>query len=285
MPPVDTPESVPPAEAAAPPPAGGSWFRRTAPRTNWKAIARWIFDQIRWLLPLLWRKFCDAVGYYWGIRKDLAEYICGFMPNLLIAESVRLREVKLDPYESHALAQFGSDGWKLAVPGCCVVCGEPCQHEPMDETLAVDDASRAFWTPALVIVAGLTVGWFLFGRVFATLCIPIGFELGYILRTRVPVRMSLARCDLHVRQTSIPQVLAWGDLLVIRFGHKSVRKVFRYGGSPDVVPKAAAEPPSEPPIAPTPETVPLAESPHPVDAIIQHSAPLQYDDEGNKTII
>ncbi|MBS0265074.1 MAG: hypothetical protein JSS02_24295 [Planctomycetes bacterium] len=281
MAPFDASNTIPPAGASEPapspvPPVGGSWFRPAAPRTNWKAVFKWIVDQLRWLLPWLWRKFCDAVRYYWGIRKALAELICGFAPSLLIPDSVRAREARLDPYESHPMAQFGPDGWKFAVPGCCVVCGQPSQRPTTDETLAVDDASRAFWTPALVIVAGLTVGWFLFGRIFATICIPLGFELGYILRTRVPVRMSLVRCDLHVRQTNIPQVLAWGDLLVVRFGHKSVRKAFRYAGSPDPIVPAPVPTPVE---SPVPESVPLADSPHPETAVIRHSTPPQFTDD------
>jgi hypothetical protein len=107
----------------------------------------------------------------------------------------------------------------------------------------------------------------------------VGFVTGYLLRTRVPVRMSLVRCDDHVRRTNIPQVLAWGNTLVVRFGHKTVRKVFRHGETMDTpLPQTEATPTEGP--TPPPETIPLAESPHPDSAMIRHDAPPTYDVEG-----
>lgn len=273
----NSPDQVPPITAANEPQAVRT--DRVAPVAQWKVIAKWCFEQVRRMAPVGWRFFRDAVRYYWGIREPLKEYILGFAPDLM-AESVRQREVRLAPYESHNMAEFGPDGWKLSVPGRCVVCGEPSQKPPTDETLAVDDASRAFWTPLVVIVCGGTMAWFLFGRWIAVLSIPVGFTVGYLLRTRMPVRMRLVRCDAHVARTNIPQVLAWGNTLVVRFGHKLVRKVFRYGEMMDTAtPQSATSPAEQTASPPPPETIALADSPHPNDAVIRHDAAPTYEVE------
>ncbi len=242
-------------------------------------MAGWCVEWVRKLAPVIWRFFRDAVRYYWGIREPLKEYVFGFAPDLM-SESVRQREVRLAPYESHNMAEFGPDGWKLSVPGRCVVCGDPSQNPSTDETRVVDDASRAFWTPLVVMLLGVTIGWFLLGRWFAAFSIPMGFVVGYLLRTTMPVRMRLVRCDAHVARTNIPQVLAWGNVLVVRFGHKLVRKVFRYGELMDTaVPLSQAAPTEEPAAPPPPETIPLADSPHPDSAVIRYDAMPTYEVE------
>jgi hypothetical protein len=275
MPDPEPPQSAPPVATTAPF-SGAPQPGATVPQAKWKVIAGWCVEWARKVLPLVWRFFRDAVRYYWGVREPLKEYVCGFAPNLM-PESLRQRQVTLAPYETYTMAEFGPDGWKVLVPGRCVVCGEPSQKPPSDETLVVDDASRAFWTPLVVMLLGGTIGWLLFGRWIAALSVPAGFGIGYLLRTRVPVRLRLVRCDDHVRRTNIPQVLAWGNALVVRFGHKAVRKVFLYGEQADTATPQAAPAPGEPPASPPPETIPLADSPAPDAAVIRHDAAPNYN--------
>src|SRR5580765_3037336 len=133
MPDLENTESFPPVVtgAAQAPDAGAPQPGGPASQAKWKVIAGWCIEWARKLAPVVWRFFRDAVRYYWGIREPLKEYVCGFAPNLM-SESVRQREVKLGPYESHHLAEFGPEGWKISVPGRCVVCGEPSQNPPSD---------------------------------------------------------------------------------------------------------------------------------------------------------
>jgi hypothetical protein len=217
--------------------------------------------------------------YYWGIRQLLWEYIAGFLPDLA-SESNRLRTVRLNPDESYRMAEFGPEGWKVSVPGRCVVCGERTQDPPIDETRLAENAARAFWIPAAALMLGLTIGWFLFGRWLATFSLPLGLAGGFLLRAKVPVLLRLVRCHEHTTRLNIPQVLAWGNTLVLRFGHKTVRKVFLYGESMDfTVPQpdaAGAEslvPGALSDTAYVPETIPLADSPDPAASQIRHDLP------------
>jgi hypothetical protein len=230
----------------------------------------------------------DVARYYWGMREPLWEFIAGFAPNLM-SESVRMREVRLAPYESHALAEFDTTGWKATVPGRCVVCGEPTPNPPIDETLTVDDASRAFWVPVATWLTGAALAIVLWSRWYLILALPLGPVLGYLLRTRVAVQLRLARCDAHAARTGIPQVLAWGNVLVLRFGHKMVRKVFLYGEpmgitvpQPDFSASGPAAGASPAPAA-MPETIPLADSPSPEDATIQHDRPPVFDADDDRS--
>jgi hypothetical protein len=265
-------DAAPPLSSAVP---RNVWQDAPRPQSNWKLAAKWLYEQACKRGPQVWKLCRDVARYYWGIREPLREFMHGFAPELR-SESVRQREVQLLPDESHPLAEFGPEGWKLAIPGRCVVCGEPCTAPPTEETLAVDDASRAFWTPASIMIFGATVGWFLLGRWIAVLSIPLGFVIGYYLRTRIPVRMRVVRCDTHVRLTRIPRVLAWGDTLVVRFGHKTVRQVFRHGehAGPAAPTSTGLEQPAGPPM-----TVHLADSPHPDDAVIRHEVGRMHDTE------
>jgi hypothetical protein len=267
-----SPGNAPESQPAAPPPTRKSitdWYRKQG--REWvRNVGKFAFDVAR---------------YYWGIRQLLWEYIAGFLPDLA-SESNRLRTVRLNPDESYALAEFGPEGWKVSVPGRCVVCGERTQDSPVDETKLVENAARAFWFPATSLVLGLTVGWFLFGRWLATLSLPLGLAAGYLMRSKVPVLLRLVRCHEHAMRLNIPQVLAWGNTLVLRFGHKTVRKVFLYGESMDYTvpqPDAASAdsfvPGGQPESAHVPETIPLADSPDPANSQITHDLPPAFGEE------
>src|SRR5262249_6965619 len=82
-----------------------------APARPAKSVLAWCAERGGQLARQLW-KFIGKVGrYYWGMRGALWQYIAGHAPNLM-SESVRMREVRLAPYESHALAEFeDSRGW------------------------------------------------------------------------------------------------------------------------------------------------------------------------------
>jgi hypothetical protein len=233
-------------------------------------------------------KFAGDVGrYYWGIRTALWEFIAGHAP-LLMSESTRMREVRLAPHESHALAEFNeTSGWKVSVPGRCVVCGEPTSNPPVDENLSIDDAARAFWAPVGTAIAGVALGLFLWDRRFVLPAIVLGPVLGYALRGKVGVRMRVARCDQHVTRTGVPQALVWGNTLVLRFGHKLLRRIFLYGepAGPPAIPASIASPIASGLVGAReasmshPETIPLAEGPAPGDATIRHDRPPEFEME------
>ena len=254
------PSSAAPSPGDAPPGAE----RPASPARTDSAAARFL-AQVHRAAARAGKFIGDVARYYWGLREPLWEYLAGFAPNLM-SESVRMREVRLAPYESHALAEYDSTGWKASVPGRCVVCGEPTPNPPAEETHAVDDASRAFWVPAGTWLTGAALAIVLWSRWYLLLALPLGPVLGYLLRAKVSVQLRLARCDAHAARTSIPQVLAWGNVLVLRFGHKMVRKVFLYG-EPMGITVPQPEGPATGPVgagttsapAPRPETIPLAD--------------------------
>jgi len=281
---MDTPVSSPDeshgaSQDPAPPAANSSPSTRT--------IGDWFQKQGRELAHRSWSFAFDVAQYYWGIRQPLWEYICGFLPDLA-SESVRMRTVRLNPDESHRSAEFGADGWKVLIPGRCVVCGERTQNPTTDETKLVENVARAFWFPAAAVLFGISIGWFLFGRWFAILSLPLGFVGGYLMRNKVPVLLRLVRCTDHATRLNIPQVLAWGNTLVLRFGDKTVRKIFLYGEPMDFAvpqPDAASADPALPAAhseyEPIPESIPLADSPDPAASQITHDAPPTFgpDDE------
>ena len=247
--------------------------------------SNWFRNQGRELARNVGRFAFDVARYYWGIRQLLWEYVAGFLPDLA-SESIRLRTVSLNPDETYPLAEFGPEGWKVSVPGRCVVCGERTQDPPIDETKLVENAARAFWFPATALVLGLTIGWPMFGRWLATLSLPLGFAAGYLMRSKVPVVLRLVRCPEHTTRVNIPQVLSWGNTLVLRFGHKTVRKVFLYGETMDYTvpqPDAAGGDSivsgAQPESSHVPETIPLADSPDPAKTKITHDLPPAFGAE------
>lgn len=273
------PESQPASENPAP------LLVTPSPSTN--PIVRWLKTRGRDLAYGTWRFAFDVAHYYWGMRQPLWEYVAGFLPDLA-SDSVRMRTVRLSPDESHRTAEFGPEGWKVLVPGRCVVCGQKSQNPTTDETKLVDNAARAFWFPTAALLFGVSIGWFLFGRWMAIVSLPLGIAAGYLMRSKIPVLLRLVRCDAHQSRLNIPKVLAWGNTLVLRFGDKTVRKIFLYGETMDFsVPQvdaagtdpatAAAHAESES----VPETIPLADSPDPATSQIKHDLPPTFgpDDE------
>jgi len=267
---------------AAPLPSAGP-----KPPAVWKTALAWCLARGGQLARALWNSIAEAARYYWGIREPLREYIAGFGTNLR-PESVRLREVRLSSHESHDRAEHESAGWKVVIPARCVVCGEKTQNPPLDEELSVDNAARAFWIPIATAMAGAALGLFLWNRWLLAAAIPLGVVLGYLMREKVSVRLRLARCDQHVTRTNVPQVLAWGNTLVLRFGNKLVRKAFLYGETMDsAVPQPEAtyaglpDPVGQSAEEHVAETIPLAEGPSPDASTIRHDQPPLFgsDDE------
>jgi hypothetical protein len=284
------PGSVPPATpqpAEAIPQAGQAFGARA------RELAAVCLGYGRRLAVWLWDFLSDVAKYYWGVRRALREYVAGFAPNLM-PEAQRMREVRLAPYESHSLAEYDAvAGWKIAVPGRCVVCGEKTANPQMDENLSIDDAARAFWVPVATVLVGVPLGLFLFGRWSVLFVLPLSFVMGYLLRAKAMVLSRVARCDAHQLRTNIPQILVWGSTLVVRFGHKSVRRVFLYGETMDSAvpaPDAAAFTPPivDAHIPATPETIPLADAPLPEESTIRHEQPLSFrpedEDSSSKTV-
>lgn len=281
---------MPPAEPAPTEPIAGTGSRFVAGAREFAAVC---LRYGRRLAKWLWDFLSDVARYYGGIGSAIWEYLLGFAPNLM-SESLRMREVRLAPYEVHSLAEHDAmTGWKIAVPGRCVVCGEKTGNPALDENLSIDDAARAFWVPVATIFVGVPLGLFVFGRWSVLFVIPLGFVLGYLVRARVAVHLHVARCDAHVTRTNIPQVLVWGSALVVRFGHKSVRRVFLYGETMDSAvpaPEAAAfAPPTvDAPVSATPETIPLADARPPEESKIRHEQPLAFrpdDDDASPTVV
>src|SRR5262249_32140170 len=134
----------------------------------------------------------------------------------------------------------------------------------------------------------------LWSRWYLILALPSGPILGYLLRASVSVRLRLSRCEAHAARTNIPQVLAWGSVLVLRFGHKMVRKVFLYGEPMGITvpqPDAPATGPfgagGPPPPGSRPEPLPLADRRPPEDETIQHDLPPVFDadDENSSPVV
>ncbi len=265
----------------------------SVPPPPWTLFARWCLDRSRRLVHLIWKFVCDAASYYWSIRHALWEYVAGFAPNMM-SEAVRMREVRLASYEAHPLVDYDSAGWRVAVPNVCVVCGEAARTPPVDENLAVDNAARACLIPLSTMLVTSVLGLILWSRWPLLLALPLGCGLGYLLREKISVRLRVMRCAKHTGRTNIPQVLVWGNTLVLRFGHKLVRKVFLYGEmAGTTVPLArgavagewAPEPEAAPPY--TPLTIPLADSPHPDISTIRHSQPPVFgsDDDNSSAMV
>lgn len=250
-----------------------------------KRAMAWCFAAGRRIAAPVWKYLCDAARYYWEIRQLLGEYLAGCAPNLK-SESVRMREVRLAPYETYTLAEFDTAGWKATVPGRCVVCGETTPNPMSVENLSIDDASQAFWIPVTTWLFGIALSLFLWNRWWLVLALPLGGVVGYALRKKTAVRLRVTRCDEHVTRTNIPQVFVFGSNLVLRFGHKLVRRIFLYGEPMETaVPQPNAWVPSPlgssgnapPPYIP--ETIPLADSPSPEESTIRHDLPQVFDQD------
>src|SRR5437773_667616 len=100
--PADCADNVPPAVAAVPSATEGPPpLPASARPSSVKLAIAWCQAQGRTPAAVAWKFVCDVLQYYWGMRLVLWEYIAGFAPNMM-SESVRMREVRLAPYESHA---------------------------------------------------------------------------------------------------------------------------------------------------------------------------------------
>ena len=97
-PPADPAEEMLPAVASGTADAkAASDFTVSAPPPR-KSVAAWCAERGSQLAQRVWKFLGDVGRYYWGMREALWEFIAGHAPNLM-SESIRMREVRLAPYE------------------------------------------------------------------------------------------------------------------------------------------------------------------------------------------
>lgn len=165
---------------------------------------------------LVFRGLGAVFEFYWTRRQGLWRRIAG--------SGDPLREFRLSAADDYKTASFDATGWKVGLPDCCVVCGDPIQRESMQETRWVEDLTGPLWFSIAGVVVGLALAcWKIW---LFPLPVLIALVLGYHSTRTVQVRWTLRRCALHSVLIAIPEAWAAGNDLVVHVGQKRVKELF-----------------------------------------------------------
>ncbi|MEX0727293.1 MAG: hypothetical protein WD065_13550, partial [Planctomycetaceae bacterium] len=163
--------------------------------------------------------------YYWQNGNSIKEYLIDFDPNFR-PPSVTRREIILDADRSQVGGVWDGESWDVELPKCCVVCGKQSRVERNSEIRIVEHFRRPVWIVAACWAVGFI--WAIWNFRFSYLLIGVaaGLALGHRFREFLTVRVRYQRCRDHVHQTEFPGLRAFGRLLIVTTGHKSVRQQF-----------------------------------------------------------
>lgn len=207
--------------------AVGSIFKQVAGRVWWlvrRGVALATRAAGRGCLAI--GRDCRSVAhYYWTHRIGLVLLFAEYVP--FFKEHGTRREIWAD--RDQPLRSIGcTDGvWRVRLPDCCVVCGEPTGEAWIDEDRQVPDLTWPLWLPLLGSAAGFVAAVYL-GNFWP---LPLGglsgLGAGFHLRRQCRVELRFRRCADDAGHRVLPRVRLAKGRLVIDVGHRSVYRRFR----------------------------------------------------------
>jgi hypothetical protein len=209
-----------PASAARPVVAGPPWKRTAMQAVEWLKTAA----------IAVWNYVKSAAVFYWTRRSELWLMAVEYLP--FLQDPGSRREIRVTAEERNDAVSFENNQWRVDLPDCCVVCGEPADGDWNSEQRSVADLTWSFFSPLLGLLFGIAAWifrWESDGRWFVPLGLIAGFLIGYRLRREAIVSVRFRRCREHLNQTRIPSLRVFRKTLIIGIGDRKVWRHFFHG--------------------------------------------------------
>lgn len=248
-----------------------------ASRNRYEGLPPWkqtVFKAGDWLKAaaiVVWNYLKVTAEFYWSHRGELRQMAVETIP--ILQDPGARRELHLNADETNDAYSFENNKWKVALPDCCVVCGEPADGEWNKEQRSITDLTWPFYFPVLGLLFGCVAWIFTWnsdGKWFVPLGVVAGFLIGYQLRRDTVVTVQFRRCREHLNRTKIPSIRVFRKKLIVGIGDRKVWRLFYHGdrgletpiaAPPDfneIVDSKRAERESQSP-SPYPTTIPLVD--------------------------
>ena len=165
-----------------------------------------------------------VITFYWSRRAAIGQYLLDFVP-LYQSHRMAQKEIRLYSYQRKANASFGDDGWRVQLPEWCVHCATTdCSR--VRKLRHLEHLKWALALPLLTFLFSIPVALWRFNFWWVPVISILGFPLGRWLTKTIDVRIEYYCCAEHRDNKDLPKLRLFGDQLVIRTGHKSIRRKF-----------------------------------------------------------
>jgi hypothetical protein len=196
----------------------------------WKQTALKVGDGLKAVAMVVWNYLKAAADFYWSHRGELRQMAVETIP--ILKDPGARRELHLNADESNDSYSYENNRWKVALPDCCVVCGEPADGEWNKEQRSLTDLTWPFYVPLLGLLFGFAAWiftWSSDGKWFVPLGVFAGFLIGYQLRRDTVVTVQFRRCREHLNRTKIPSLRVFRKKLIVGIGDRKVWRLFYHG--------------------------------------------------------
>jgi hypothetical protein len=196
----------------------------------WKQTAYKVGDWLKAVGIIVWNYLRTTAEFYWSNRGELRQMAVELVP--ILKDPGARRELHLNADEANDSYSFENNRWKVSLPDCCVVCGEPADGEWNKEQRSITDLTWPFYLPLLGLLFGLVAWiftWSSDGKWFVPVGVFAGFLVGYQLRRDTVVTVQFRRCREHLNRTKIPSLRVFRKKLIVGIGDRKVWRLFHHG--------------------------------------------------------
>jgi hypothetical protein len=227
------PKLFPPAAAAPRKSYDGlpPWQQTAFKAGDWlKAASIVVWNYIKAGAIIGWNYIRTTAEFYWSNRGELRQMAVEVIP--IFQDPGARRELQLNAEETNDAYSFENNQWKVALPDCCVVCGEPADGEWNKEQRSITDLTWPFYMPLLGLLFGIAAWiftWSSDGKWLVPLGVCAGFLIGYRMRRDTVVTVQFRRCREHLNRTKIPSLRVFRKKLIVGIGDRKVWRLFHHG--------------------------------------------------------
>ncbi len=172
-----------------------------------------------------------AVLYYLKKYPSMLVYIKDYIPGMQEGKNIS-REIRLTAETEMPEVDYNDDGWQITLPDCCVVSGEQTDNPWISEEKTVENYFLPIMIPSALAILSIFFSLLFFELLILPFGILAGMIIGYMNRKFETVHIKYRKSD-QFRERKFPQLRIFGNELIIRVGHRSVRqKFFKTGYEP-----------------------------------------------------
>jgi hypothetical protein len=173
----------------------------------------------------------NAILYYLKKYPSMLVYIQDYIPGMQEGKNIS-REIRLTAETEMQEVDYDDDGWQITLPDCCVVSGDDTDNSWISEEKTVENYFLPIMIPFALTIISLFFSLLLFKLIILPLGILAGMIIGYMNRKFETVHIKYRKSD-QFRERKFPQLRIFGNELIVRVGHRTVRqKFFKTGYKP-----------------------------------------------------
>ena len=165
-----------------------------------------------------------VILYYVKKYPSMLVYIQDYIPGMQVGKNIN-REIRLTAETEMQDVYYDDEGWHITLPDCCVVSGEQTDNSWISEEKTIENYFLPIMIPAVIFIISLFFSLLFFKIIIVPLGILAGMIIGFMNRKFETVHIKYRKSD-QFRERKFPKLRIFGNELIVRVGHRTVRQKF-----------------------------------------------------------